>query len=109
MHHIPEPMTEKEQQKIDTALARLSKRFYERLAKPGYPVPTLLKLMAFRMSRTSMKLTLDDSNRDYNYFTDKGWFESEYYYPAHLGPLKRAAGGVFDSLATIETRRRRST
>jgi multimeric flavodoxin WrbA len=104
-----EPMTEKEQQKIDTALARLSKRFYERLAKPGYPVPTLLKLMAFRMSRTSMKLTLDDSNRDYNYFTDKGWFESEYYYPAHLGPLKRTAGSVFDSLAIIETRRRRST
>jgi multimeric flavodoxin WrbA len=104
-----EPMTEKEQQKIDRALARLSKRFHERLAKPAYPVPTFLNLMAFRMARTSMKLILDDSYRDYTYFTDKGWFESEYYYPTYLGPLKKAAGSLFDSLATIETRRRRST
>ena len=61
------------------------------------------------MARTSMKLTLDDSHRDYTYFKDKGWFESDYYYPTHLGPLKKAAGSLFDSLATIETRRRRST
>ena len=104
-----EPNTEKEQQRIDRALARLSKRFHESLAQPAYPAPPLLNLMAFRMSRTSMKLMLDDSNRDYTYFTDKGWFESEYYYPTHLGPLKKAAGSLFDSLATIETRRRRST
>jgi hypothetical protein len=104
-----EPNTEKEQRKIDRALARLSKRFHERLAKPAYPVPTLLNLMAFRVARTSMKLLLDDSYRDYTYFTDKGWFESDYFYPTHLGPLKKAAGSLFDSLATIETRRRRST
>ena len=104
-----EPITEKEKEKIDRALAELSKRFHERLAKPAYPVPPLLNLMAFRMGRTSMKLMLDDSYLDYRYFTDKGWFESEYYYPTHLGPLKKAAGSLFDSLATLETRRRRST
>ena len=103
-----EPATEKEQQKIDRALARLSRRFHNRLAMPAYPVPALLNLMAFRMARTSMKLLLDDRYRDYTYFTDKGWFESEYFYPAHLSPLKKAAGSLFDSLATIETRRRRS-
>ena len=58
-----EPMTEKEQQKIDRALARQSRRFHERLVKPAYPVPTLFKLMAFRMGRTSMRLVLDDSSR----------------------------------------------
>lgn len=104
-----EPMTEKEQRKIDRALARLSKRFHERLAKPADPVPTFLNLMAFRMARTSMKLLQDDSYRDYTYFTDKGWFESDYFYPTHLGPLKKAAGSLFDSLAIIETRRRRGT
>jgi hypothetical protein len=35
--------------------------------------------MAFRMARTSMRLMLDPSYLDYSYFTDKGWFESEYY------------------------------
>jgi multimeric flavodoxin WrbA len=104
-----EPITEKEQQKIDRALADLSRRFHEGLAKPSFPVPMMIKLMVFRMARTHIKLQLDDSYLDYRYFTDKGWFESEYYYPTHLGPLKKAAGSLFDSLATLETRRRRGT
>jgi hypothetical protein len=92
-------MTEKAQQKIDRALARQSRRFHERLSKPAFPVPTLLKLMAFRMSRTSMKLMLDGSSRDYTHYSDKGWFESDYYYPIRLGMLKKATGRLFDSVA----------
>jgi multimeric flavodoxin WrbA len=99
-----EPMTEKEKQKIDRALAGQSRRFYERLVKPAYPVPTLFKLMAFRWGRTSIGLMLDDSSRDYTYFKDKGWFESDYYYPTRLGALKKAAGSLFDSIATRMTR-----
>ena len=95
-----EPIRRRSRQKIDSALARQSRRFYERLAEPAYPVPTLLNLMAFRMTRTSMKLMLDDTYRDYTYFTDKGWFESEYFYPTRLGPLKKAAGSLFDSLGS---------
>jgi hypothetical protein len=57
-------MTEKEKQKIDRALAGQSRRFYERLVKPAYPVPTLFKLMAFTMARTSVGLMLDNSSRD---------------------------------------------
>jgi hypothetical protein len=94
-----EPMTEKAQGKIDRTLARQSRRFHERLAKPAFPVPPLLKLMAFRMSRTSMKLMLDGGSRDYVHYSDKGWFESDYYYPTRLGMLKKAAGKLFDSVA----------
>ncbi len=72
-------MTKKEKQKIDRALARQSQRFHERLVKPAYPVPTSLKLMAFRMGRTSVRLELDASSRDYAYYKDKGWFESDYF------------------------------
>jgi hypothetical protein len=94
-----EPMTQKAQQKIDKTLAGQSRRFHERLAKPAFPVPTLLKLMLFRMSRTSMKLVLDDRSRDYAHYSEKGWFESDYYYPTRLGALKKVAGNLFDSLA----------
>ncbi len=104
-----EPATEKERQKIDRALAKLSNRFHKRLVKPAYPVPTLFNLLAFRMARTSMKLLQDDSYRDYTYFTEKGWFESDYFYATHLGPLKKLAGSLFDSLAIIEARRRRGS
>jgi len=103
-----DPMTEKEKGKINRALARQSKRFYEGLLKPAYPVPMLLKLMAFRMGRTSIKLALDDRSRDYTHYKDKGWLESNYYYPTRLGVLKKAVGSLFDSLATRMTGNRES-
>ncbi len=61
---VLDPMTEKEKQKMDRALARQSRWFYERLVKPAHPVPTFFKLTAFRMPRTSMRFELDDSSRD---------------------------------------------
>jgi hypothetical protein len=100
-------MTKKEKQKIDRALARQSRRFYEKLVKPDYPVPTLFKLMAFRMGRTSIELELDVRSFDYRYYKDMGWFESDYYYPVRLGVLKKLAGGLFDSVQTRMTRNRK--
>jgi multimeric flavodoxin WrbA len=102
-----EPMTEKEKQKIDRMLEKQSKRLYESLVKADYPVPTLFKLMAFRMGRTSIRLELDDSSRDYTYYKDKGWFESDYFYPVRLGTLKKLAGSLFDSIQTRMTKNRR--
>ena len=64
--------------------------------------------MAFRMGRTMMGLELDDASRDYRYYKDKGWFESDYYYPARLGALKKAAGSLFDWVATRMARNRES-
>ncbi len=103
-----EPMTEKEKQKIDRALAGRAGGFTKDLMKPAYPVPTLLKLWAFRMARTSIRLELDDSSRDYRYYKDKGWFESDYFYPTRLGPLKKVAGSLFDSAAASASRKRKS-
>lgn len=97
---ILDPRTEKEQQKIDKRLAQHSQRFYTVLAQPAYPVPALFKLMIFRMGRTSIKQMLDDRSRDYRYYAEKGWFESDYFYPTHLGLFKKAAGNLFDSMAT---------
>lgn len=101
-----DPMTEKEKQEIDRALAEHSRRFFEALMKPAYPVPTLLRLWGFTMGRTIVRLTLDDRNRDYTYYRDKRWFQSDYYYPTRLGVLKKTAGGIFDSMATSSTRKR---
>ena len=101
-----EPMTEKQQHKIDRILAAQAKRYYARLEKPGYPVPTLIELAFFRMARTKIRLMLDNSFRDYTYYRDKGWFESDFYYPTRLGMLKRGAGKLFDSMFAHMTRTR---
>jgi multimeric flavodoxin WrbA len=94
-----DPRTARAQNRIDRTLAKLSKRFYARLTKPDYPVPSWFMLLGFRMGRTSIKQLLDDTSRDYRYYAEKGWFESDYFYPTHLDPLKKAAGKLFDRMA----------
>ena len=101
-----DPMTEKQQHTIDKVLAAQARRYHARLEKPGYPVPTLIKLMIFRIGRTKIRLELDDKFRDYTYYTDKGWMESDYFYPTRLGPLMKGAGMLFDSLAVSMTKAR---
>jgi len=94
-----EPMTEKGQRKIDTILDKHSKRFFSQLVKKEHPSPTLFKLMIFRMSRTSARLMLNDDYRDFSYFKKKGWFESDYYYPVRINPVKKMMGKIFDMTA----------
>jgi multimeric flavodoxin WrbA len=101
-----EPMTEKGQKKIDKMLYKQSEKFYSKLVRKEYPSPTLFNLMIFRMSRTSMRLMLDDKFRDYRYFKKKGWFESDYYYSVRLNPIKKLMGKFFDILAVRMTANR---
>jgi len=103
---VLDPMTEKEKQKTEKVIAEHSRRFYERLVKHAFPVPTLFKLWGFRMARTNIEMLLKDGDRDYTYYRDKGWFESDYYYPVHLGVLKKAAGSLFDSMEARKARQR---
>ncbi len=46
-----------------------------------------------------MKKMLNDKWIDYTYYREKGWFESEYYYPVKLSPVKKLAGKLFDMIA----------
>jgi len=94
-----EPMMEKDRRKMVQAMAKQSRRFHRQLFRPTHPEPSIFQLMAFRISRTSMKLTLGDDNRDYAYYRDHGWFDSGYYYPVKLGSFKRIVGTVFDFVA----------
>lgn len=93
-----EPMTIEVQKKNDRIIEKQSKKFYSTLIKKEHPAPTLFKLMIFRMARTSLKLMLDDSWRDYVFYRNNGWFESDYYYPIQLNPLKKLSGKFFDYL-----------
>ncbi len=37
-----------------------------------------------------------ENYRDYRYYKEKGWFESDYYYDAPLGFIKKLTGHIFD-------------
>jgi multimeric flavodoxin WrbA len=101
-----EPITDKQRRKNDRNLAGLARRFDRRLGKPAFPKPSFLGLMLFRLGRTSRKLMLDESWRDFTHFRDKGWFESDYYYPVSLGPLKKLAGRLFDAIAVLTAKKK---
>jgi multimeric flavodoxin WrbA len=94
-----EPVTEEVRKKTETQIEKQSNKYYKELVKQAYPAPSLLKLMMYRMSRTSMNILLDENFRDYTYFTENGWFESDYYYPVRLGPVKKIMGRMFDYTA----------
>ena len=103
-----EPMAEEERRKMDEALARQSRRFHEQLSSPPFPAPSMVQLLGFRMARTSFKLELGDDYRDHVHYRDHGWFDSDYYYPTRLGPLKKAAGAAFDWMAARASKPRES-
>ena len=98
------PITEEIQRKNDKILDNLSKRFYSQLMRGKYPTPSLLKLFFFRMARSSMGVMLNENNRDYAFYRKNGWFDSEYYYPVKLNPLKKLAGNIIDRRVTYIAR-----
>ncbi len=103
-----EPMTEKRQKQNDKIIDKQSKRFYSKLIKKEYPTPSLFKLAMFRMARSAIKIMLNENFRDYNYYMENGWFESDYYYPVKLNPFKKAIGKFFDLMATQMAKSNRS-
>ncbi len=68
--------------------------FSKQLKNPSKS-PSMYRLMMFRMARNIVKI-IDPSFQDYQYYQEKGWFESSYYYDTTLGIHKRIAGKLFD-------------
>jgi hypothetical protein len=94
-----EPVSDKTVAKNEKSIEKLAGKFYKQLLKNELPKPSLFDLFIFRMSRTSMKIKQDESFRDYNYYTEKGWFNSDFYYPVKLSPVKKLLGLFFDGMA----------
>ncbi|AGF55801.1 multimeric flavodoxin WrbA [Clostridium saccharoperbutylacetonicum] len=92
------PITMRQQKKITQEVKKASTRFYKELMRQTSPTPSIFRLMMFRISRTSIMNILNETYRDYIYFKEKGWFESDYYYDVSLGLFKNIAGKFFDFL-----------
>jgi multimeric flavodoxin WrbA len=98
-------MDEAERRRMEEGIADLARRFHAQLLRPPFPEPSLLQFWVFRMARTSFRLELGEEFRDHVHYRERGWFDSAYYYPTRLGPLKRAAGAAFDWMAARASRR----
>ena len=94
------PMTEPQKRRLTAEMEKAAGRFHAGLALPFPPSPPLSRLMVFRMHRTAI-MAVDQELRDYGYFKEMGWFESDYYHDTELGPGKKAVGLLFDLLGRI--------
>jgi hypothetical protein len=85
---------------MENTLAKHSMRFHAQLKRADSERPSMLQLLGFLFGRTSVKLRLCEKDRDYAYYRDHGWFDSDYFYPTRLGPFEKMAGKTFDCLAS---------
>ncbi|MDU7336893.1 MAG: NAD(P)H-dependent oxidoreductase [Clostridium sp.] len=93
-----EPTSEAMCIKNDKKIKKAAEAFYKAMMN-GTSSPSLFRLMMFRMTRTMIGKMQHKGYRDYCYFKELGWFESDYYYPTSLGLFKKAMGYFFDFFA----------
>lgn len=91
-----DPLTPKQNEALTRKTKKAAAQFFRALERPA-PSPSLFQLFLFRMARNGIK-NLHETDRDFQYYREKGWFTAPYYFPTHLGPFKTLAGWVFDFL-----------
>jgi hypothetical protein len=97
-----EPSTEKVRLRNAKLIRKQAQRFRQTLFAAQRPRPSLLSLLLFRISRTSIRSMLDATACDYRYFAEQGWFSSDYYYPVSLSWIAKGMGRLFDKLAQMK-------
>ncbi len=70
----------------------MSKRLQGSYESQSLPVPSWYALMMFH----GLKSKTLTSSADYDYWEEKGWLGSDYYYPTKLGPIKKVIGKIID-------------
>ncbi|VVB96504.1 Iron-sulfur flavoprotein [uncultured archaeon] len=84
-----------EMKKNDKLIEENAKRFYQHLMSPT-PSPGIYQLMMFRWIRSSKPYIAEDCPKDYQYFKEKGWLESPYFYDIELNLIKKIIGAWAD-------------
>ncbi len=91
-----EPMTEKIISKNKKIIISHSKRFLKIINNTKRQKPSLLEVIFFRISRNKIKTMLDENYKNYTYYKEHGWFDSDYFYPVNLNNIEKLLGKLVD-------------
>lgn len=91
-----EPMSQKQGEKNSNRIIKLASQFSKELGRNHLKPPTIFELMIFRMGRIRVRKMLNENFRDYTYYEEKGWFDTDFYYPVKLNPVMKVIGKLFD-------------
>ncbi|MGE5582983.1 MAG: flavodoxin family protein [Bacillota bacterium] len=102
------PRTAAEQEAVLKKTATAAAKFYQKLNTQKTKAPSLFRFFIFRMVRSMYYANPDPKSRDYRYFRDQGWLQSDYYYPVSLGLFRRGFGKIVDWMGREMGVRRRN-
>ena len=80
-------LTPKMSRKVEGEIIEASHRFYRMVEARRVPAPSLYDLMWFRIWRINARALKAENPTDFAYFTEKGWFEQDYYTGQPVNPL----------------------
>ncbi len=66
--------------------------FFDAAQTKKLPIPTLYDVYMFNALKSKTYI----SEADYDYWKNKGWLDTKYYYKTSLGPVKQLAGGLMN-------------
>jgi len=92
----------------DRKLEDAAQRFLKALNSERPQIPSIMQVFLFRAQRTGIRESAGALPADKAYFSEKGWFESPYYYPVRIGLAGRAAGSLADMLIGRQSRNGKS-
>jgi multimeric flavodoxin WrbA len=95
-----EPMTDKAAKKINKTINTHSRKFYSQLIKKENSKPNLFEFIMFRIFRTRIKYMLNSKFRDYAFYRNQGWFETDFYFPVKFGFFRKILGRICDRITT---------
>jgi multimeric flavodoxin WrbA len=95
-HH--EALTPKYAAKQEKDLRNAADMFYQAIKSQKHPTPSLSDLIRFRVWRINARYLKESNPVDNAYWTEKGWFEKNYYADRPVFFLKTLAADVMEKI-----------
>jgi len=87
--------------KIASTIEKITDRFKEMIESQVLKIPSLYEIFMFNCLR-SRTFT---SQADYDFWNEKGWLSSHYFYDTKLNPLKKTFGTTLRAIVDLAGRR----
>jgi len=87
-------LTDKYKEKSIKELEETTDKFYNGLKENKIPSPSIYDLVWFNIWKTNAEVNKESMPADYNYWSDKGWLDMDYYYDVRINPMKKSFASI---------------
>ncbi|MBD3191258.1 MAG: flavodoxin family protein [Candidatus Heimdallarchaeota archaeon] len=80
------PKYEKKNRK---SIRKATEKFYRKVKKNKIKSPSIYDLVFFKMWQHNALVNKEELPKDYDYWQEQGWFDTNYYFKVRINPFKR--------------------